>query len=117
MKEGMRMDPIVTLILTIFTSVAASSGFWAWLQKRGEKNDVRTKMLLGIAHDRLVFLSMKYLDRGHISKEEYDNIYKYLYLPYKELGGNGTVEHLVQEVTKLPIKSSIYYKKEEANDE
>jgi hypothetical protein len=60
---------------------------------------------------------MKYIDRGHIYKEEYDNIYKYLYLPYKARGGNGTVEHLVQEITKLPIKSSIYYKKKVEENE
>jgi hypothetical protein len=107
------MDPIITLILTIFTSVAASSGFWAWLQKRGEKNSTSSQMLLGLAHDRLVFLTLKYIERGHLSKEEFENLDKYLYLPYQKLGGNGTVGRLMDETRKLPIRSSIYHHEKE----
>ena len=103
------MDPWLITMLTVVGSVAASSGFWAWLQKRSEKNDTRTKMLLGIAHDRLVYLTWLYIERGSVTKEEFENIHKYLYLPYKELGGNGTVERLVHEVEKLPIKGSIHH--------
>ena len=33
-----------------------------------------------------------------------DSLYNYLYLPYKELGGNGTAERMLNEVKKLPIK-------------
>lgn len=102
------MEPWVITILSIFGSVAASSGFWAWLQKKHDAKDVKTKMLLGIAHDRLVFLTLSYIDRGNITKEEFENIYNYLYSPYKELGGNGTVTRLMNEVEKLPIYGSIH---------
>jgi hypothetical protein len=73
----------------------------------------KRKMLLGMAHDRLVYLCMQFIDRGDggwLTKEEYENAYKYLYLPYKKLGGNGTIDRLMEEVKKLPIKPSLYYK-------
>ena len=71
--------------------------------------DVKRKMLMGLAHDRLIYLSLQYIHRGHMSKEEFENLHKYLYEPYKELGGNGTVGRLMADVTKLPIKSNIYF--------
>lgn len=72
--------------------------------KRSEKNDVKTKMLVGLAHDRITYLGMKYIERGWISQDEYENLYNYLYSPYKELGGNGSAERVMNEVKKLEIR-------------
>ena len=47
---------------------------------------------------------MEYLERGYIYEGEYDNLYNYLYVPYKALGGNGSAERIIEEVKKLPIK-------------
>ena len=41
---------------------------------------------------------------GSITKDEYENLHDYLYLPYQELGGNGTAEKIMKEVSNLPIK-------------
>ena len=59
---------------------------------------------MGLAYDRLMYLGMKYIERGYITSDEYDDFQKYLYLPYKELGGNGTAERIMSELTNLPIK-------------
>ena len=95
------------LIITIITSVLASGGLWSVirvvLEKRADKKDGKTKLLLGLAHDKICFLSEKYLERGYISTEEYQNLIDYLYTPYKSLGGNGAAERLVQEVGKLNL--------------
>ena len=109
------MNQLFITILTIVGSILASGGFWAWFQKRSDKKDARTKMLFGIGHDRLVHLSLLYIDRGSITKEEYENLHDYLYIPYKELKGNGVVSKLMEEVKKLPIRSSIYPSKKEQN--
>lgn len=90
--------------LTIFAAVLASSGFWAWLQKRSERKDVRTRMLVGLGHDRIMYLGMKYIERGYITHDEYENLYEYLYKPYAEIGGNGSAKRIMSEVDKLPIK-------------
>ena len=46
----------VQTIITIACSVLASSGFWAYLMKREEKKDVKTRMLIGLGHDRIMYL-------------------------------------------------------------
>ena len=94
------------IILTVFSSVLASSGLWAYITKRLEKKDVKTEMLVGLAHDRILFLGMHYVDRGFITQDLHD----YLYAPYEKLGGNGSAKRVMQEVDKLPIKKSTYEK-------
>lgn len=96
------------IIVTIVCSVIASSGFWAFIQKRTDKNDVKTRMLVGLAHDRIVYLGMAYIDRGWITQDEYENLYDYLYSPYKELGGNGSAKRVMEEVQKLEIRRRNY---------
>ena len=92
------------IIFTVIGSVAASSGFWAWVQAHSNKKDTSTQMILGLGHDRIIYLCEKYIDRGWISSEEYDNLRNYLYEPYVKLGGNGTAKRLMEIVEKLPIK-------------
>lgn len=98
------MDP-TQIIITIFSSVLASSGLWAFIQKRSEKKDVKTELLIGLAHDRIMFLGMAYIDRGYITQDEYENLYNYLYKPYEKMGGNGSAKRVMTEVDRLPIKS------------
>ena len=47
----------------------------------------------------------KYLDKGCISREEYENLHDYLFVPYQNLGGNGTAKKIMDEVNKLPMCS------------
>ena len=107
------MDNMVQLVLTILGSVAASSGFWAYLQKRSEKKDVKTEMLIGLAHDRIVYLGMIYIERGWVTQDEYENLYDYLYKPYEKMGGNGSAKRIMDEVNKLPMHKASYKFKEE----
>lgn len=102
------MTPILQLAVTVICSVLASSGFWAWMQSRRDKKDAKTKMILGLGHDRIVSLAMEYIERGWISQDEYEDLNKYLYQPYREMGGNGTAERLMTEVKKLPIHHISY---------
>ena len=99
------MDPWIQIIITISCSFIASSGFWAWIQKKSEKDDVRTRLLIGLGHDRIVYLGLSYIDRGWISQDEYENLNDYLYVPYAKVGGNGSAKKVMQEVNKLPIKN------------
>ena len=107
------MESWMVAIITAAISVAASSGFWQFLQHRHDKKDAKTRLLIGLAHDRILFLGMSYIHRGYITKEEYDDLNKYLYEPYREAGGNGSAEKVMSEVDKLPMYKSIYLPKEE----
>ena len=49
------MEPWFQMVVTIMCAVVASSGFWAYIQKKSEKKDVRTQMLIGLAHDRIIW--------------------------------------------------------------
>lgn len=94
------------IIVTILTSVLASSGLWAFLGSRLDRHSAEKEMLLGLGHDRIMERGMKYLDRGWITQDEYENLHVYLYEPYKKLGGNGSAHKIITEIDKLPIKPS-----------
>lgn len=68
-----------------------------------DKKDVRTQMLIGLGHDRIMYLGMHYVDRGWITRDEYENLVDYLYKPYELMGGNGSAKRVVDEVKKLPL--------------
>ena len=65
---------VLQMIVTIICSVLASGGFWAYMQSRGTKNNAQAQMILGLGHDRIVYLGMKYIERGNITKDEYENL-------------------------------------------
>lgn len=109
------MDTLLQMTMTVICAVIASSGFWAFLQNRRDKKDVKTQMLVGLAHDRIISLGMQYIDRGFITQDEYENLYEYLYKPYEKLGGNGSAKRIMQEVNKLPIHRSDVTKKNGGN--
>ena len=100
------MSKVVEVILLIVSSILASSGMWAFLSKKLDKKDIKVEMLIGLAHDRIMFLGMSYVERGYITQDEYENLYDYLYKPYEKLGGNGSAKRVMAEVAKLPIRKN-----------
>lgn len=92
------------IIITIVCSVFASSGFWAYLMSRQNKDSAERRMILGIGYRSICELCSMYIKRGYITREEYSDLKKYLFEPYRDMGGDGTCERLMQEVDRLPIK-------------
>ena len=74
-------------------------------KKDGESEAMKLQsdMLLGLGHDRIVFLGSAYIERGSITQDEYENLHDYLYKPYLALGGNGTAKKVMAEVERLPL--------------
>ena len=95
---------ILEALVTILVSVLASSGVWAMVMKLMDKKDVKTQMLIGLGHDRIMYLGMSYIQRGWITRDEYENLVDYLYKPYELMGGNGSAKRVVDEVKKLPLQ-------------
>ena len=110
------MDTWFQIFVTILCSVIASSGFWAILQHMGDRNSAEKEMLVGLAHDRIVYIGMQYVERGYITRDEYENLHDYLYVPYAKLGGNGSAKRVMDEVDKLPIHASSYTRKGDLNE-
>lgn len=102
-------------LITIICACIGSGGLWSVIQtalqnRRAKKAEatkgqsVESKMVLGLAYAKLVDLCQRYIDAGHLNKDQYEDLIKYLYEPYKAMGGDGTVERLIEEVKKLPIR-------------
>ena len=98
------MDIWVQIAGPLGAAVLTSSGLWAVVARRADKGDAQRKMLVGLAHDRIVHLGMVYVDRGYITQDEYENLNDYLYTPYEKMGGNGSAKRVMEEVRKLPIR-------------
>ena len=97
------MDFWIQILASIVVSAIASSGLWAFVQKRMDKKDAKTQMLIGLGHDRIMSLGLMYIERGYITKDEYENLVDYLYKPDAAMGGNGSAKKVIDEVNKLPI--------------
>lgn len=96
--------PILTIMAGIVTSLITSQGLWAHLSAKWQKDSAESELLRGLAHTRIMSLCEKYIERGWITPEEYEDLITYLYHPYLELGGNGTVQKMVDnEINRLPI--------------
>lgn len=100
----MEMEKWLQFILTIVVSILGSAGFWTFMSKRSDKNSATQRMLRGLAHDRILSQGTIYIERGWISTDEYENLDHYLYQPYKDLGGNGTAERIMDKIKELPIR-------------
>ena len=99
------MEPWVQqIVVPLAVAVLTSSGLWAPVSKRADKNNAERKMLVGLAHDRIIHLGMTYIQRGEVTQDEYENLNDYLYAPYEKMGGNGSAKRVMEEVRRLPIR-------------
>ena len=99
----MHLDIIVTLAVAVF----GSTGFWSWVQSRGKKKSAESRLLLGIAYSEIIRRSEHYIRQGYIAVDEYNELNRYLYEPYRDLGGDGTAQKLMDEVRKLPTEREV----------
>lgn len=109
------MDIMTQIAVPIIVALLTSSALWGVVSKivlkrmeqadkRSEKDDAERKMLIGLAHDRIIHLGMVYVERKYIAQDEYENLNDYLYAPYEKMGGNGSAKRVMDEVRKLPIR-------------
>ena len=110
------VELIVTAIVSVVVALVASSGFWGYILKKAEIKEherqqerdiilLERQLLMGLAHDKINYLAQKYIERGWMTQDDYENLFTYLYKPYLALGGNGTTKKMMDEVDKLPIKT------------
>ena len=92
------------VLTSVLIALISSTGLWSFIANRRNKHDAKTRLLIGLAHDRIIYLGTKYIDRGYITPDEYENLHDYLYAPYAENGGNGSAKRVMEQVKALPIK-------------
>lgn len=109
------MNPFWSTIVTAVISSLGGGGIVSLItffvtrhdkkKEKEEANDTaQSKMLMGLAHDRILHICDGYVKRGYVTTEEYDDLEKYLYIPYTLLGGNGTAERALEKVKELPTR-------------
>lgn len=105
------------LIVTVVVTMIGSNGLWAFIQSKSTHKSASEKMILGLGHAEIFRQAEHYIRRGGITTEELEDLNKYLFKPYKEMGGNGTAETIVKKCGELPIISrSEAERRDEANE-
>lgn len=92
------------VMTSVLIALVSSTGLWSYLASYRNKHDAKTRLLIGLAHDRIIYLGTQYIERGYITPDEYENLNDYLYQPYTENGGNGSAKRVMEQVKALPIK-------------
>lgn len=96
------------IVITIVVAVFGSTGFWQFVQNRKRKKSDESKLLMGIAYSKIVQQCEKCIARGYVTTDEYHELFHYLYEPYHNMGGNGTAERLMNQVSQLPTSKWDY---------
>ena len=100
----------VQMSVTIFCTMLSSTGLWAFVASKRKVADASTRLMLGLAHYAIVSQGVRYINRGYITFDEYEDFMKYLCEPYATFGGNGMAEKIVDQVKKLDVVSRTYDK-------
>lgn len=95
----------IETLITIVGSVFASSGLWALILYKAKQKDTGIQLTRGMAHYQIIEEGQKFIDRGWIAHEEYDDFMKYLANPYLESGSNGLAKKMIDTISDLPFKS------------
>jgi len=102
---------IITVLITALTSSGFMSLIIYLLQRRDRRKEkeaadtsAQTRMLIGLGHDRVIYLTDRYVRRGSITLKEKRNL-EYLYAPYRDMGGNGDCKIGYDACQDLPVVS------------
>lgn len=107
------MTPFMSSVMVAAIAGLTGSGICSLIifliqrHDRKSEGEPDRQMLMGLAHDRIYELGERYIRRGWISVDEYDNLSKYLYKPYKDLHGDGTGDKIMQLVDELQIRTDL----------
>lgn len=107
----MTAQALIAVLVTALTSSGFMSLIIYLLQRRDRRKEkeaadtsAQTRMLIGLGHDRLIYLTDKYVRRGAITLKEKRNL-KFLYDPYSDMGGNGDCKIGYDACQDLPVVS------------
>lgn len=99
-------DDVTIAVISAGSMLLASSGVFSYLLKRHSKNNAATKLIMALAYFKSYEMAIVYVERGYVTKDELEDFEKYIFQPYKELGGNGVLEKIMNDVMNLPLRFS-----------
>ena len=93
---------IEVLFGAILTGLGTAFSFLSKrVSKRIEEQDAIKLGMQALLRDRIISAYNHYMDKGYCPIYARENVRR-LYEQYHNLGGNGTVTHLVEELEELP---------------
>lgn len=98
-----------TMVVTIISSVLASSGVWsgilAIILKRMERKDAKAIALQCLLRDRILQICEHHEAKGYADTDDRTNA-EQLMKAYEGLGGDGVVHDIYERFTQLPMHAT-----------
>ena len=98
----MDLTKVAEMANPVVTTLLGSSGIWMWIKTKSDRNNTEDRLLLAVARNQLIEQGRKYLKRGYITMDEYEE-YEAEFKIYETLGGNGLARRVFKQVDDLPI--------------
>ena len=98
----MDLTKIVEFSNPLLSAVFGAPGLWALVKTKADRNDNSAKLLLSVTRTQLIALGRKYIERGYITMDEYEE-YEAEYQIYSALGGNGLAHRIFEQVDDIPL--------------
>lgn len=97
---------IISIVISYLIPATLGAGI-GFLSSKLKKDKAKEKAIedgvLALLKNELVKEYREYKDKGELSILDKENI-ESMFKQYKNLGGNGTVKHLIDELMELPTK-------------
>lgn len=105
------MNPFFQAIFTAFLTGGGCSILLYILQRHDRRHDDQAEVkaaIIGLEHDRLYTICGQIIARGYSYTSEIENLDRYIFTPYKALGGDGSGDKLMTDVRNLPTYPDNY---------
>ena len=99
------MTYIIAAAVSSSALSAVIAGIFGVLQGRKNKKDGVSKGVRQLLYDRIKYLGRCYISDGTISAEDLEDLMQMHGIYHTDLGGNGYLDNLMEQVKHLPIKS------------
>ncbi|WP_100065107.1 hypothetical protein [Miniphocaeibacter massiliensis] len=109
MESFLKIISNINTIVLIITGLSISGilkKYLNWKKTNIEKSNERIMLIektqLAILHNKIYMTTIQLIEKGSVTLDDLEDL-RYLFEPYKQLGGNGTAERLYSEVQRLKI--------------
>ena len=105
----------------LFSGVLAGAGciirkLWEQQKQTEAKQEANNKGTCALLRDRIVQSYYHYFERGWITLHGLESVEK-MYEEYHNLGGNGTITKLVEDLKELPVRDKVAVMQEQQEQE
>lgn len=95
------MEPLITIIVAVIGSQSLVELIKYFTTRR--KPSPSDKLLVALAQDRIVDIGSECIEHGYITREQI-TILTNIITPYRELGGNGLADSMMERCKRLPLR-------------